>query len=95
MSEVAKSCRFRDETGCVRMSFNLSVEVYEELAATFDWGQRGKFISAVVTLAMNKLRQASFEKTKGYAVIGAIMAGDYDPLLSTEVHTHEEAAKTT
>ncbi len=89
MSEVAKSIRFREETGHVRMSFNLPVETYEELAATFDWGQRGKFISAVVTLAMNKLRQASFSKTKGYAVIGAIMAGDYDPLLSTEVQSEE------
>jgi hypothetical protein len=74
------------------MSFDLPVEIYEELDATFDWGQKGKFIAAVVTLAMNKLRQASFSKSKGYEVIGAIMAGDYDPLLSTEVRQDDQTS---
>ena len=88
MSEVAKVYKHREETGCVRMSFNLPVEVYEELSTTFQWGQRGRFIAAVVELALNKVR------TGGYATIGAIIVGDYDPLLSTPTQKEEDDEST-
>lgn len=66
---------YRDETGCVRMSFDLPGEVYDQLITTFDWGQRGKFIAAIVELALLKVKKG------GYETIGAIASGDYDPLL--------------
>lgn len=63
----------------VRMSFNLPEEVHEELVNTLPWGVQGHFISALVRIALKRIRQAATVHD-GHTIIGAIIKGDYDPL---------------
>ena len=74
MIPLPHSQTLSDEQDLKRMSFNIPVELYDRLKETIPWGNRGHFLERLLEIALNSVEKG------GYEIIGAIYAGDYDPL---------------
>jgi len=70
MSEI----RHQDED-TVRYSFDLPRELHEKLAHFLPYGTKKYFLIRIVEHAVEGMEQG------GYAVVGAILQGDYNPLI--------------
>lgn len=57
-----------------RVSFDVDLELYERFEHQIRWGNRADLLRKVLELLVNKL------EIGGYMMIGAIMAGEFDPL---------------
>lgn len=62
------------EPEMLTISFKIDKEIHERLKATVPYGVRSHFFRRILELALSRL------EVGGYEVIGAIMAGDFDPL---------------
>ena len=57
-----------------RVSFDVNLELYERFENCIRWGNRADLLRRVLELLVDKLELG------GYTMIGAIMAGEFDPL---------------
>jgi len=71
------SQNLKGEKDYIRMSFNISIDVHNELVETIPWGVRGAFIESLVKMALHKIKTVPHQDS--YSIIGAIIKGAYDP----------------
>lgn len=62
----------------IRMSFLLPSDIHQHFIDTIPWGVRSHFLRRLIEIALARIGKG------GNEVIGAIIAGDYDPLMRGE-----------
>lgn len=62
----------------VRVSFDVSPEIHARFADCIKYGNKSDLLRKVFELTVAKIEEG------GYLMIGAIMAGDFDPLFREE-----------
>ena len=79
MSKIEEDPLVDEDVEMVKMSFSLPRPLYDKFTSTVPWGLRGHYIRAMMNLSLERMgREGSYE------ILGAIMAGEYDPCTTGE-----------